>query len=206
MFEDRATHPKAEAFKERWAQTRRGSPLLRGHPAGASQRSTMDSGARWKDLPPQDPSPAPFWRRLQQWKATRVSLDLWRRSLGELDKEGIGSWDQTFSDGTFSPAKKGAATSADLRQGRRQRRPAAAAQEAGGRVDLSSSVESPKACAAGWSFAAPLPPLLDARTDRGLARKLPQIGRPIQAQVQHDPGLLESHLLNDYASTLLKPF
>ena len=42
MVEDRATHPEAEAFKEGRAQTRRGSPLLRGHPVGASQRSSVE--------------------------------------------------------------------------------------------------------------------------------------------------------------------
>jgi hypothetical protein len=47
------------------------------------------------------------------------------------------------------------AATAHLRQGGRQRRPAAAAQEAWDRVDLSSSVESQKACAAGWQITPP---------------------------------------------------
>lgn len=71
------------------------------------------------------------------------------------------------------------AATAHLRQGGRQRCPAAAAQEARDRADLSSSVESQKACAAGWSFATPLPPPLDDRKDRGLARKLPQARRSV---------------------------
>lgn len=51
-------------------------------------------------------------RRLQEWEDAGVWLDLWRKFLGEFDEEGILSWDETFSDGTFSPAKKGAPTSA----------------------------------------------------------------------------------------------
>ena len=198
----------------------------------------LRSGARWKDLPPQYPSPATCWRRLQEWEDAGIWLDLWRKFLGELDEKGILSWDETFSDGTFSPAKKGRrrrqnqtrkgykahgggrrpgctygsshcpsvpggshahrvdarassrsairpwppadeAATAHLRQGGRQRCPAAAAQEARDRADLSSSVESQKACAAGWSFATPLPPPLDDRKDRGLARKLPQAHRSV---------------------------
>ena len=72
----------------------------------------LRSGARWKDLPPQYPSPATCWRRLQEWEDAGIWLDLWRKFLGELDEKGILSWDETFSDGTFSPAKKGAPTSA----------------------------------------------------------------------------------------------
>ena len=71
----------------------------------------LRSGARWKDLPSQYPSPATCWRRLQEWEDARVWLTLWRKFLGELDEQGIPSWDETFSDGTFSPAKKGAPTS-----------------------------------------------------------------------------------------------
>jgi len=71
----------------------------------------LRSGARWKDLPSQYPSPATCWRRLQEWEDAGVWLTLWRKFLGELDEQGILSWDETFSDGTFSPAKKGAPTS-----------------------------------------------------------------------------------------------
>ena len=224
----------------------------------------LRSGARWKDLPERYPSPATCWRRLQEWEDAGVWLNLWRKFLGELDEEGILPWDETFSDGTFSPGKKGApksenqtrkgykahgggrrpgctsgsshcpsvpggshahrvdarassrpairpwpstveATTADLRQGRRQRRLAAAAQETRDRVDLPSSLESQKARAAGWSFAPPLPPPVDDRKDRGMARKLPPAGRSIRAQVQDVPGFPEGRLPVDHPSTVLKP-
>ncbi len=72
----------------------------------------LRTGARWKDLPVQYPSPATCLRRLQEWEDAGIWLDLWRKFLGELDKERILSWDETFSDGTLSPEKKGAPTSA----------------------------------------------------------------------------------------------
>jgi hypothetical protein len=72
----------------------------------------LRSGARRKDLRAQYPSPATCWRRLQEWEDAGVWLDLWRKFLGELDEEGILSWDETFSEGKFSPAEQGAPTSA----------------------------------------------------------------------------------------------
>jgi transposase len=72
----------------------------------------LRSGARSNVLPLQYPSPATYWRRVQKWEDAGVWLGLWRESLGEIDEEGILSWDETFSDGTFSPVKKGTPTSA----------------------------------------------------------------------------------------------
>ena len=215
----------SELTDEQWSKS---EPLIpKRKPSKKSGRKRVEgvlwvlrSGARWKDLPAQYPSPATCWRRLQEWEGAGVWLNFWLKFLGELDDEGILSWDETFNDGTFSPAKKGhrhrqnqtrkgykahgggrrpgctsgsshcrsvpggshahrvdaragsrppirpwpsadEATTADLRQGRRQRRPAAAAQEARERVDLSSSVESQKACAAGWQITPRLSTPLD---------------------------------------------
>ncbi len=39
-------------------------------------------------------------------------LDIWRRFLGELDEQGRLDWEETFADGSFAPAKKGAIASA----------------------------------------------------------------------------------------------
>jgi len=71
----------------------------------------LRSGARWKDLPSRYPSPSTCWRRLRDWEKQGIWLKLWRTFLGELDEAGRLSWEETFSDGTFSPAKKGAPTS-----------------------------------------------------------------------------------------------
>jgi hypothetical protein len=37
-----------------------------------------------------------------------VWLDAWRALLGALDGEGLLKWEETFLDGSFAPAKKGA--------------------------------------------------------------------------------------------------
>lgn len=72
----------------------------------------LRSGARWKDLPATYPSPSTCWRRLRDWEEQDVWLTVWRAFLGELDEQGRLSWEETFGDGTFAPAKKGGETSA----------------------------------------------------------------------------------------------
>lgn len=72
----------------------------------------LRSGARWKDLPERYPSPSTCWRRLRDWEDAGVWLKLWRAFLGELDEQGRLDWEETFADGSFAPAKKGACASA----------------------------------------------------------------------------------------------
>ena len=43
-----------------------------------------------------------------QWEEEGVWLDALRALLGTLDEEGLLKWDETFLDGSFAPAKKGA--------------------------------------------------------------------------------------------------
>ena len=74
----------------------------------------LRSGARWKDLPPEYPSPTTCWRRLRDWEELDVWLDAWRAFLGELDAKGQLDWAETFADGSFAPAKKGAPASGRL--------------------------------------------------------------------------------------------
>jgi transposase len=68
----------------------------------------LQTGAAWRFLPEEFPSPATCWRRLQQWEQEGVWLNAWRALLGALDAEGLLEWDETFLDGSFAPAKKGA--------------------------------------------------------------------------------------------------
>ena len=68
----------------------------------------LQTGAAWRFLPDEFPSPATCWRRLRQWEEEGVWLDAWRALLGALDEEGLLKWDETFLDGSFVPAKKGA--------------------------------------------------------------------------------------------------
>jgi transposase len=68
----------------------------------------LQTGAAWRFLPDQFPSPSTCWRRLQRWQEAGVWLDAWRALLRGLDEEGLLWWDETFLDGSFAPAKKGA--------------------------------------------------------------------------------------------------
>jgi len=73
----------------------------------------LKTGARWRDLPRDfGVSPATCWRRLRLWEEQDVWLKVWRRFLGDLDKRGQLDWSESFIDGSFAPAKKGALASA----------------------------------------------------------------------------------------------
>jgi transposase len=72
----------------------------------------LRTGARWRDLPPQYPSPSTCWRRLRDWEEQDVWLGIWRTFIEELDEAGHLEWEETFAeetfaDGSFAPAKKG---------------------------------------------------------------------------------------------------
>ena len=71
----------------------------------------LRSGARWKDLPREYPSPSTCWRRLRDWEEAEVWVNIWHAFLDELDEQGRLSWEETFADATFAPAKKGALAS-----------------------------------------------------------------------------------------------
>jgi len=72
----------------------------------------LQTGAAWRFLPDEFPSPSTCWRRLKQWEEEGVWLHAWRALLGALDQEGLLKWDEAFLDGSFAPAKKGALPSA----------------------------------------------------------------------------------------------
>ncbi len=109
--------PKPFLSDEQWKKI---EPLLRqssgrGRP-WADHRQVLEgilwglkTGARWRDLPPEYPSPS--WRRLQLWEESDVWLDVWRQLLAELDARGQLDWNESFVDGSFAPAKKGALVS-----------------------------------------------------------------------------------------------
>jgi hypothetical protein len=68
----------------------------------------LQTGAAWRFLPDEFPSPSTCWRRLKQWEDEGVWLNASRALLGALDQEGLLKWDEAFLDGSFAPAKKGA--------------------------------------------------------------------------------------------------
>src|SRR2546427_6858162 len=105
-----------------WEQIRPLLPKVPKRPRGGRPRADdrrvlegilwmLRSGARWQDLPEEFPSPATCRRRLRDWKEQGVWLDIWRAFLSELNERGQLDWSESFLDGSFAPAKKGAAES-----------------------------------------------------------------------------------------------
>jgi len=94
--------------KPRRRKDRRGRPPAPNRACFAGILWILQTGAAWRFLPDEFPSPATCWRRLKQWEEEGVWLDAWRALLGALDEEGLLKWDETFLDGSFAPAKKGA--------------------------------------------------------------------------------------------------
>ena len=68
----------------------------------------LKTGARWRDLPKKYPSASTCWRRLRLWEEQGVWLKIWRAFLRQLDQRGRLDWSESFLDGSFAPAKKGA--------------------------------------------------------------------------------------------------
>src|SRR5271157_3924246 len=68
----------------------------------------LQTGAAWRFLPDEYPSPSTCWRRLKRWEEEGIWLNAWRTLLGSLDAKGLLKWDEAFLDGSFAPAKKGA--------------------------------------------------------------------------------------------------
>jgi transposase len=110
---------KAFLSDEQWAKI---EPLLpkvrsRGRPWAEKRRVlegilwVLKTGARWRDLPKEYPSASTCWRRLRQWEEQDVWLKIWRQFLSELDQQGRLDWSESFLDGSFAPAKKGATAS-----------------------------------------------------------------------------------------------
>lgn len=85
-----------------------GRPRVPPRPCLEGVLWVLHTGARWKDLPMQYPSPTTCWRRLREWTDAGVFLAAWRRLLRKLDRfKGI-NWEEAIGDGSFSRAKKGA--------------------------------------------------------------------------------------------------
>jgi transposase len=70
------------------------------------------TGARWKDLPRQYPSPSTCWRRLRDWEEQDVWLKVWRALLAQLEAQGQLDGAEVFADGSLAPAQKGGPGSA----------------------------------------------------------------------------------------------
>ena len=66
------------------------------------------TGAPWRALPAQYPSPATCWRRLRDWEEDGTWERIWAAFVDELDEACQLDWSESFMDATFIPAKKGA--------------------------------------------------------------------------------------------------
>jgi transposase len=66
------------------------------------------TGAPWKALPGEYPSPSTCWRRLKRWEEDGTWLRAWRCFIAQLDEKQQLDWSESFVDATFAPAKKGA--------------------------------------------------------------------------------------------------
>ena len=106
-----------------WEKIRPLLPQRRPRPRGgrppAHDRKALEgilwilrSGARGQDLREEFPSPSTCWRRLRDWEEQDVWLRIWRAFLGELNERQQLKWSESFLDGSFAPAKKGALESA----------------------------------------------------------------------------------------------
>ena len=71
----------------------------------------LKTGARWRDLPEEYPSPSTCWRRMCKWAEDGVWERIKEVILGELYAKGRLDWREAFLDGSFAPTKKGATES-----------------------------------------------------------------------------------------------
>jgi|BogFormECP12_OM1_1039635.scaffolds.fasta_scaffold60795_1 transposase len=108
-----------ELTDEQWSRIKPLLPPETRKPKGGRRRAddrlvlegilwVARTGARWRDLPDKYPSPATCWRRLKKWEEEGVWVEIWRAFLSQLDQRGLLDWEETFMDGSFVPAKKGA--------------------------------------------------------------------------------------------------
>jgi transposase len=98
----------ADLFPEATVGPAGGRPVIAARPCVEGILWILRTGSRWQDLPKHFPSPATCWRRLKAWTESGVWEKAWSRLLRQLDGEGRIEHDESFADGTFAPAKKGA--------------------------------------------------------------------------------------------------
>ena len=70
----------------------------------------LKTGIPWEDLPTEMNCGCGMscWRRLRDWEERGIGLNIWRSFLSELNERQQLKWSESFLDGSFAPAKKGA--------------------------------------------------------------------------------------------------
>ncbi|UPY80710.1 IS5 family transposase [Leptospira weilii] len=81
----------------------------------------LRTGAQWKDLPDRYPSYQTCHRRFQEWNRNGTMRNIIRSLANDLRERGEIETEESFIDGTFVPAKKGAQKSGKQSVGRVQR-------------------------------------------------------------------------------------
>ena len=100
---------KIEPLLPKLKRRKRGRPPKHNRQVFEGILWVLKTGARWRDLPRDfGVSPSVCWKRLRRWEEQGVWLRLWRAFLRELDEGGKLDWQETFLDGSFASAKKGA--------------------------------------------------------------------------------------------------
>ena len=104
---------KIQPLLPKLKRRRRGRPAKSNRVVLEGILWVLKTGARWRDLPKEiGVSPSVCWKRLHRWDQQGVWLRIWRAFLSELDQRGRLDWRESFLDGSFAPAKKGATESA----------------------------------------------------------------------------------------------
>ena len=104
---------KIEPLLPKLKHRRRGRPPKENRVVLEGILWVLKTGARWRDIPSDiGVSGSVCWKRLRRWDQQGVWLRIWRTFLSELDQGGRLDWQESFLDGSFAPAKKGATESA----------------------------------------------------------------------------------------------
>lgn len=87
------------------ASTRKGGvngrPRVSDHECFEGVLYVLITGAKWKNVPPEYPSPATCWRRLREWEAHRQFECMWRRYLTVIDTRTATIWHASFSKAAY---------------------------------------------------------------------------------------------------------
>jgi transposase len=104
---------KIEPLLPKLKRKRRGRPPKDNRVVLEGILWVLKTGARWRDLPRDvGVSSSVCWNRLRRWDQQGVWLRIWRAFISELDRQERVDWRESFLDGSFAPAKKGATESA----------------------------------------------------------------------------------------------
>ena len=100
---------KVEPFLPKPKENRKGGrPWVNNRKVFEGILWVLRTGAPWAEMPKQYASASTCWRRLRDWEEQDIWVKAWRAFLAELDEGGQLDWSESFVDGSFAPAKKGA--------------------------------------------------------------------------------------------------